>query len=79
MQHAIAAHHAPDEAGGVSLASIIRVADAIVHALDFAGVHDDLVPAISQGAWNALALDGETYLRVFREAQLEFDEIGGLL
>lgn len=79
MQNAIAAHHDPDEMGGGSLASIIHVADAIVHALDFAGIDDDLVPPVSEIAWAGLGLDEATYLRVFREAQLEFDEISGLL
>lgn len=75
MRLAIANHHAPDAPGASFLATIVHVADAIVHALDLAGQDDDLVPAVSSAAWTALGLDEETYLQVFRETELQFEEI----
>lgn len=77
--HAIAAHHVPDAIGGGSIASLINVADAIVHALDLAGVEDDLVPPVSLAAWHGVGLDGAAYLQVFRETELEFGKISAIL
>ena len=57
------------------LATIVHVANAIVHALDIAGEEDDLVPAVSSSAWTALGLNEEAYLHVFRETEMQFEEI----
>jgi putative nucleotidyltransferase with HDIG domain len=75
LQHAISCHHTPDTLGGGSIASLINVADAIVHALDLAGVEDDLVPPISLMAWHGVGLNADDYLQVFRETELEFKKI----
>ena len=75
----IAWHHEPERAGAGFLATIIHVANAIVHALDIAGEDDDLVPPVSAVAWNALGLNEEAYLHVFRETELQFDEISSVL
>ena len=76
---AIAGHHNPEEPGIGFLASIVHVADAITHALDLSGTEDDMVPPLSQVAWDALGLSEETYQHVFRETQLQFDEISRVL
>jgi hypothetical protein len=55
------------------------VANAIVHALDLARDDDDLVPQLSPVAWTALGLNEEAYLHVFRETELQFDEISTVL
>ena len=75
----IAWHHEPERAGAGFLATIIHVANAIVHALDITGEDDDLVPPVSAVAWNALGLNEEAYLHVFRETELQFDEISSVL
>lgn len=75
MKMAIAYHHDPDAPGAGLLATIVHVANAIVHALDIAGEEDDLVPAVSSAAWTALGLNEEAYLHVFRETELQFEEI----
>ncbi|MDL2354892.1 MAG: HDOD domain-containing protein [Pseudomonadota bacterium] len=75
----IAWHHEPTHPGAGFLATIIHVANAIVHALDIAHDDDELVPAVSAVAWNALGLDEDTYLQVFRETELQFDEISTVL
>jgi len=79
MRLAIGGHHDPEAPGAGFLAAIIHVADAIVHALDLAQVQDDLVPAVSTVAWTALALDEEIYLQLFRETQLQYEEISMVL
>ena len=79
LQHAIQSHHTPDALGGGSIASLINVADAIVHALDLAGVEDDLVPPVSLTAWHGVGLDAGDYLQVFRETELEFEKISSAL
>jgi putative nucleotidyltransferase with HDIG domain len=75
MRLAIAHHHDPETVGAGFLATIVHVANAIVHALDVARDDNDLVPAVSSVAWNALGLNEESYLHVFRETELQFEEI----
>jgi len=79
MRLGIAWHHEPERAGAGFLATIVHVANAIVHALDIAGEDDDLVPPVSTVAWRALGLDEEAYLHVFRETEVQFDEIVAVL
>jgi putative nucleotidyltransferase with HDIG domain len=79
MRLAIGGHHDPEAPGAGFLAAIIHVADAIVHALDLAQVQDDLVPPVSTVAWTALGLDEEIYLQLFRETELQYEEISMVL
>jgi putative nucleotidyltransferase with HDIG domain len=79
MRLAIAWHHDPEQAGAGFLATIIHVANAIVHALDIAREDDDLVPQVSPVAWTALGLTEEAYLHVFRETELQYEEIATVL
>jgi putative nucleotidyltransferase with HDIG domain len=75
MNMAISFHHEPDAVGAGLLATIVHVANAIVHALDIAGEDDDLVPTVASNAWTALGLNQEAYTHVFRETELQFEEI----
>lgn len=79
MKQAIGQHHDPEAPGAGFLATIVHVANAIVHALDIAAEEDDLVPPVSAVAWNALGLNEEAYLHVFRETELQFEEISAVL
>lgn len=79
MQLAIAGHHDPGKVGAGFLAAIIHVADAIVHALDLAQKPDDMVPSVSPVAWKALNLSEATCLHLFRETELQFEEIAMVL
>ena len=79
MRLAIGGHHDPEAPGAGFLAAIIHVADAIVHALDLAQMPDDLVPPVSTVAWTALGLDEEIYLQLFRETELQYEEISMVL
>jgi putative nucleotidyltransferase with HDIG domain len=79
MRLAIAGHHEPQKPGAGFLAAIIHVADAIVHALDLAQNPDDMVPPVSTVAWQALNLSEDTCLHVFRETELQYEEIALVL
>jgi putative nucleotidyltransferase with HDIG domain len=79
MRLAIANHHDPEAVGAGFLASIIHVANAIVHALDVAREPDELVPVVSSVSWAALGLSEEAYLHAFRETELQFEEISTIL
>jgi len=79
LQEAIAGHHAPGASSHHGLASVVHVADGIVHALDIGGNEDDLVPPMSDDAWQCLAMSRETYMHVFRETELEFAQASRLL
>ena len=75
----VAGHHEPEVPGAGFLASIVHVADFIAHALDLSGRDDDLVPHLSLVAVNSLGMGEETYMHVFRETELEFEEISRVL
>lgn len=79
IRHAIAGHHNPEHQKVHSLASIVHVANAIVHALDLSGTEDDLVPPLSQTAWDDLGLSEEIYQHVFHETELMFEEVSRVL
>lgn len=79
MQQAIAFYHAPETPGAGFLATIVHVAKAVAHALDLAGDPDELVPAVSSVAWTALGLSEEIWLHVFRETELQFEEMTAIL
>lgn len=79
MQQAIAFHHAPETPGAGFLATIVHVSNAVAHALDLAGDADELVPAVSSVAWTALGLSEEVWLHVFRETELQFEEMTAIL
>lgn len=79
MRLAIAYHHAPETPGAGLLASIVHVANSVAHALDLAGVEDDMVPPVSPVAWTALGLCENTWLQVFRETELQFEEMSAIL
>jgi putative nucleotidyltransferase with HDIG domain len=79
MRQAIACHHAPDTPGAGFLAAIVHVANAIVHALDLAGEDEESVPRVSGIAWDAMGLNEEAYLHLFRETELQFGEMSTTL
>jgi putative nucleotidyltransferase with HDIG domain len=75
IQDAIRGHHQPDEKNLNSIASVIHVANSIVHALDLNKTEHDLVPKISKNAWDSLALSEADYFSIFRETELRFDAL----
>jgi putative nucleotidyltransferase with HDIG domain len=79
IRHAIAGHHAPAAQREHSLAAIVHIANAIVHALDLSDQEDDVVPSIAPSAWEGLGLDERAYMQVFRETELLFEEVSQVL
>jgi putative nucleotidyltransferase with HDIG domain len=79
MRQAIAFHHTPDTPGAGFLAAIVHVANAIVHALDIAGEEDERVPRVASVAWDAMGLNEEAYLHLFRETEVQFEEMAAVL
>lgn len=74
MQRAIADHHVPDEQDLGGISAVVHVADAIAHGLDLSRKEDDLVPIVSNAAWNSLAIDPVTFARICRDTESEYDE-----
>jgi putative nucleotidyltransferase with HDIG domain len=70
---AIQAHHEPHLKSANALARIVHVADAITHALDLSHAEDDLVPVLSQAAWDNLGLKESDYLAIFHETEMRFE------
>lgn len=79
IRRAIAGHHHPEAHKEHSLAAIVHVANAIVHALDLSDQENDAVPSISPSAWEGLGLDEQAYLQIFRETELLFEEVSHVL
>jgi putative nucleotidyltransferase with HDIG domain len=79
IQRAIANHHAPAPADLGDIASVVHVADAIVHALDLAGRPDERVPAIAQDAWDSLRIDSAGLRRVFVDTESDFENACNIL
>jgi putative nucleotidyltransferase with HDIG domain len=79
IRQAIAYHHAPETPGAGFLAAIVHVANTVVHALDLAGEEDELVPALSSVAWDAMGLNEEAYLDLFRETEQQLEEMSAIL
>lgn len=79
IQDAIRGHHQPDDKNLNSIASLIHVANSIVHALDLSKTEYDLVPPISQHAWDTLGLSEAEYLSIFRETELRFDALSQII
>lgn len=79
IQDAIRGHHNPEDKDLNSLASIVHVANSIVHALDLSEVEDELVPPISQFAWGNLGLNEEAYIAIFHETELRFEAMNQIL
>jgi putative nucleotidyltransferase with HDIG domain len=79
MRQAIAFHHAPETPGAGFLAAIVHVANAIVHALDIAGEENERVPRVASVAWDAMGLNEEAYLHLFRETEVQFVEMSAVL
>jgi putative nucleotidyltransferase with HDIG domain len=79
IQDGIRGHHEPNDKDLNSVASIIHVANAIVHALDLSETENELMPAVSQFAWDALALGEEAYLDIFHETELRFQALNQII
>lgn len=72
IQRAIGYHHAPEPDDLGELASIVHVANAIVHALDLGACADAQVPPLSGAAWASLRLEGDMLRAIFRDTEAQY-------
>ncbi|MBI3229703.1 MAG: HDOD domain-containing protein [Burkholderiales bacterium] len=79
LQLAIAGHHQPDAPGAGFLATLVHVADCITHGLDLTQVEDDIVPPVSIIAWNAVGIEDDVYLQIFRETEMQTADVSRVL
>ena len=79
MQKAVGNHHDLINQPHDSLAAIVHVADAIVHALDLSDQEDDLVPPLSGIAWDSLHINQQDFLQICRDTDLQFEEASHIL
>lgn len=79
IQDGIRGHHEPENKELNSLASIVHVANSIVHALDLSESENELVPPISQYAWDVLSLTEEAYMAIFHETELRVEAMNQML
>jgi putative nucleotidyltransferase with HDIG domain len=75
IQDAIRGHHQPTDEGLNSVATIVHVADVIVHGLDLSKMENDRTPLLSVEAWDTLALNETDCLAIFRETELRFEAV----
>ncbi|MBI1770939.1 MAG: HDOD domain-containing protein [Burkholderiales bacterium] len=79
VSDAIRGHHHPELENLNVLASVVHVANAIVHALDLAHDENDMLPLLSQAAWDTLGLGEADYLSIFRETEMRFDAMNQIV
>lgn len=75
LREAIGAHHFPDDQPADSLADVVHVADAIVHALGISDNVEELVPPVSDLALARLNLGLPELKRAMREIDAHIDEV----
>ncbi len=76
---AIASHHKPMDMPADSLVDQVHLADVMAHVLEFPGGNDDLVPRLSNVAWNRLSFGWTEFKRLLGEVDAQRDEADWLL
>lgn len=79
VRDAIRGHHDTEIQGLHVLASVVHVANAIVHALDLAQEENDMLPLLSQAAWDTLGLSEADYLGIFHETEMRFEALNQIV
>jgi len=76
---AIRGHHQPEQENLNALASVVHIANVIVHALDLSQDQNDRLPLLSQAAWDTLGLGEADYLSIFHETEMRFDSLNQIV
>lgn len=76
---AIAGHHNPPDTAQLSLTDLVHGANALVHALDLAGVAHEAVPALQPAAWGRLAHVRQHLPRLLPRIEQEFEQLRAIL
>jgi putative nucleotidyltransferase with HDIG domain len=69
IQCAIRDHHLPDSGTPASLTDMVHLANVLCHALEIGRVSSDLVPSLSEGAWQRLGLVWGGMGSIFRDIE----------
>lgn len=72
---AIRHHHEPPVAAAPGLVDLVHVANGFVHAVDLAGLSDEMVPDISAESWNRLALTQAQCEAALAATEAELDDL----
>lgn len=76
---AIGQHHAPLPEMSRKLPGLLHLADALAHALDFAGARDAVMPRLSPGVWSAAALSWADTQALFAAVDTQFEALCDVL
>ena len=76
---AIRGHLHPEQENLHVLASVIHIANAIVRALDLSQEENDMLPLLSQAAWDTLGLGEADYMSIFHETEMRFDALNQIV
>ena len=76
---AIAGHHNPPDSAQLNLTDLVHAANALVHALDLAGVAHEAVPPLQPGAWGRMASLRQHLPRLLPRIEQEFEQLRAIL
>lgn len=76
---AIAHHHHPPESEHTALTDLVHGANALVHALDLAGVAQEMVPPLNTGSWARMAPSRQGMTRLLARVEQEFEQLRTIL
>ena len=76
---AIASHHNPMDMPADSLVDLVHLADIMAHVLEFPGGNEDLVPRLSNVAWNRLGIGWAEFKRLLGEVDAQRDDAEWIL
>ena len=75
MHSAVASHHLDCSPATPALDLVVHAANTLAHALDLSEVEDDLVPALSDKVWQALALSEADCMILFKDVETTFRDM----
>lgn len=73
IRESVARHHELDPGLHNPLTGVVHVADVIAHALDMANEDSNLVPPLSGGVWDTLALGEKDFQAIFSDVETQFE------
>ena len=76
---AIASHYNPMDMPADFLVDLVHLADIMAHVLEFPGGNEDLVPRLSNVAWNRLGIGWAEFKRLLGEVDAQRDDAEWIL
>jgi putative nucleotidyltransferase with HDIG domain len=76
IETAVAWHHAPGDAVNYTYeASVVHIADVIVHAMEIGSTGEHQVPECDDDAWDVLGLPSDGLARIFDQVDRQFNDV----